>query len=134
MIQVSGGEVVHSRLNCHFGQSTRRRHCQVATSHATGKNSPPLSISEALIQQQALEVAPSSCISIEEPSSLAMSVLGSPRTQSLTEQSNTLRQELKEWEKTFAAANGGRKAGRDDIKKDAVIGIIVQKFAPLLPG
>jgi hypothetical protein len=63
-----------------------------------------------------------------------MSVLGSPRTQSLTEQSTTLRQELKEWEKTFAAANGGRKAGRDDIKKDAVIGIIVQKFAPLLPG
>lgn len=33
-----------------------------------------------------------------------------------------LRQELKAWEKSFAAANGGRKAGRDDIKKDAGIG------------
>lgn len=35
---------------------------------------------------------------------------------------NSLRQELKEWEKTFAIANGGRKAGRDDIKKNPAIG------------
>ncbi|KAL8936396.1 MAG: hypothetical protein Q9216_004955 [Gyalolechia sp. 2 TL-2023] len=33
-----------------------------------------------------------------------------------------LRLELKEWEKTFAAANGGRKAGREDIKRNADIG------------
>ena len=32
-----------------------------------------------------------------------------------------LRHELKAWEKSFAAANGGRKAGREDIKKDAGI-------------
>ena len=34
-----------------------------------------------------------------------------------------LRLELKEWEKGFAAANGGRKAGREDIKKEPEIGI-----------
>jgi len=32
-----------------------------------------------------------------------------------------LRQELKQWETRFAAANGGRKASREEIKKDATI-------------
>lgn len=32
-----------------------------------------------------------------------------------------LRQELKVWEKKFAAENNGRKAGRDDIKANADI-------------
>jgi uncharacterized small protein (DUF1192 family) len=32
-----------------------------------------------------------------------------------------LRQELKVWEKKFAAENNGRKAGRDDIKANAEI-------------
>jgi hypothetical protein len=36
--------------------------------------------------------------------------------------SGTLRQELKVWEREFAAANGERKAGRDDIKKHPSIG------------
>ena len=34
----------------------------------------------------------------------------------------SLRAELKEWERAFAAANGGRKAGKEDIRKDEVIG------------
>lgn len=34
-----------------------------------------------------------------------------------------LRAELKEWERNFSAANGGRRAGREDIKKDAAIGV-----------
>ncbi|KAF1848535.1 uncharacterized protein K460DRAFT_375387 [Cucurbitaria berberidis CBS 394.84] len=34
---------------------------------------------------------------------------------------NVLRQDLKVWEKHFAAANHGQKAGRDDIKADAEI-------------
>ncbi|KAH8819553.1 DNA replication/checkpoint protein [Xylogone sp. PMI_703] len=34
----------------------------------------------------------------------------------LTKKSTELRQELKLWEKEFSAANGGRKASRDDIK------------------
>ena len=38
-------------------------------------------------------------------------------------QQQKLRIELKEWEKGFAAANGGRKAGREDIKKEPEIGI-----------
>jgi len=41
----------------------------------------------------------------------------------LDDQVSSLRQELKVWEKEFVAANGGRKAGRDDIKKNAVIGM-----------
>ena len=39
------------------------------------------------------------------------------------EQLAVLRQELKIWEKTFAAENGGRKAGREDIKRDGGIGV-----------
>jgi hypothetical protein len=35
-----------------------------------------------------------------------------------------LRQELKVWEREFAAANGGRKAGRDDIKHHPSIGMV----------
>jgi len=38
-----------------------------------------------------------------------------------TEIISDLRHELKAWEKSFAAANGGRKAGREDIKKDVKI-------------
>lgn len=34
-----------------------------------------------------------------------------------------LRQELKAWEKSFSAANAGRKPGRDDIKQNAAIGM-----------
>ena len=40
----------------------------------------------------------------------------------LLEKSSVLRQELKVWERNFAAANGGRKAGRDDIKQNPTIG------------
>lgn len=35
-----------------------------------------------------------------------------------------LRAELKEWERSFAAANGDRKPGREDIKKDPEIGML----------
>ncbi|KAG5287129.1 DNA replication regulator sld2 [Histoplasma ohiense] len=35
--------------------------------------------------------------------------------------SSTLRAELKEWERAFTAANGGRKPGRDDIKNNPAI-------------
>ena len=34
-----------------------------------------------------------------------------------------LRLQLKEWEKSFALANGGRKAGREDIKQHPEIGM-----------
>lgn len=37
-------------------------------------------------------------------------------------QATNVRAELKVWEKSFAAANGGKKAGRDDIKQNAEIG------------
>ena len=36
----------------------------------------------------------------------------------------TLRAELKDWERAFAATHGGKKAGRDDIKKDSAIGML----------
>lgn len=41
----------------------------------------------------------------------------------LTETSNTLRGELKIWEKAFSAANDGKKASREDIKKNVEIGL-----------
>jgi DNA replication regulator SLD2 len=40
----------------------------------------------------------------------------------LQERSNSLRLELKLWEKNFASANNGQKASRDDIKKNPDIG------------
>jgi hypothetical protein len=40
----------------------------------------------------------------------------------LTEKSNTLRIELKKWEKRFASANNGHKASREDIKANPDIG------------
>lgn len=39
-------------------------------------------------------------------------------------QSANLRAELKEWERAFAAQNGGRKAERNDIKKVPEIGMV----------
>jgi DNA replication regulator SLD2 len=42
----------------------------------------------------------------------------------LIEKSNVLRVELKIWEKGFASANGGKKASRDDIKKNPEIGTL----------
>lgn len=42
--------------------------------------------------------------------------------QELTEHSNSLRIELKAWEKNFAAANDGKKASREDIKQNLEIG------------
>jgi hypothetical protein len=39
-------------------------------------------------------------------------------------QSANLRAELKEWERAFAAQNGGRKAERSDIKKAPEIGMM----------
>jgi 26S proteasome regulatory subunit N12 len=46
---------------------------------------------------------------------------------------NVLRQDLKAWEKKFAAQNDGRKAGRDDIKANAEICTLLQvKFSEVL--
>jgi len=48
----------------------------------------------------------------------------------LTEKSNSLRLELKIWEKSFATANNGKKASRDDIKKHPDIGLQYPSIAP----
>ena len=50
----------------------------------------------------------------------------------LEERSQLLRDELKSWEKLFASANAGRKAGRDDIKADQIIGMPEPNAAPKL--
>ena len=42
----------------------------------------------------------------------------------ITSQSANLRAELKEWERAFADANGGKKAERNDIKKVPEIGMV----------
>lgn len=39
------------------------------------------------------------------------------------EEFQILRQELKDWEKAFEFNNGGRKAGREDIKNHPEMGI-----------
>lgn len=53
-----------------------------------------------------------------------MSITENPAGQNthLVEQSQLLRQELKEWEKSFAATHEGQKASREDIRRDADIG------------
>jgi hypothetical protein len=48
----------------------------------------------------------------------------------LEKQSLELRQTLKEWERQFQADNG-RKAGRDDIKANPIIG---EHTAPVMEG
>lgn len=49
-------------------------------------------------------------------------------------QAASLRAELKDWERAFAAANEGEKAGRDDIKKNPEIGICHSIFINVLSG
>lgn len=57
----------------------------------------------------------------------------SPKQHSaITQQSAHLRAELKEWEKSFAAANGGRKAGREDIKKVPDICVYIHRLSWLV--
>lgn len=46
----------------------------------------------------------------------------------LSKRSNSLRLELKQWEKEFTSANNGQKASRDDIKKNPEIGESVVKY------
>lgn len=48
--------------------------------------------------------------------------------EAVLEQSKILRQELKVWERDFAASNGGRKAGRDDIKQHPTIGALRMNY------
>ncbi|PKY08294.1 hypothetical protein P168DRAFT_246742 [Aspergillus campestris IBT 28561] len=49
----------------------------------------------------------------------------------IVSQSTDLRAELKEWERTFAAANGGRKADRGDIKKVPEIAAKYKQYSRL---
>ena len=46
----------------------------------------------------------------------------SSRTSAAEDKSYKLKLELKQWEKVFAAAHDGRKAGREDIKQHPDIG------------
>lgn len=53
------------------------------------------------------------------------------QSQEIPSQSATLRAELKEWERAFAAANGGRKAERSDIKKVPEIAAKYKEYSRL---
>lgn len=46
----------------------------------------------------------------------------STRLSGAAERSAIIRSELKAWEKKFAAANGGQKPGKDDVKRNLEIG------------
>lgn len=41
-----------------------------------------------------------------------------------------IRAQLKEWERAFSAANNGKKAGKEDIKKDPGIGMYSIAWKP----
>lgn len=56
-----------------------------------------------------------------------MSIPGTPKAPRSDGLLYTLKVELKEWEKAFAAAHGGRKAGREDIKQHPDIGMRAQR-------
>ncbi|RPB11072.1 hypothetical protein P167DRAFT_566163 [Morchella conica CCBAS932] len=51
-----------------------------------------------------------------------------------TEAQKTLRQELKEWERAFADANGGRKPTREEIKRDKVIAAKYTEYYKIQPS
>ena len=53
-----------------------------------------------------------------------ISATNDTKASTVTSTADTLRNELKTWEKAFANANEGRKAGRDDIKNDPQIGML----------
>ncbi|OAP59009.1 hypothetical protein AYL99_06306 [Fonsecaea erecta] len=52
-----------------------------------------------------------------------------PTRVSLQSQADTLRLDLKEYERTFVARNGGRKPGKGDIKADAVIAAKYKEYS-----
>ena len=54
-----------------------------------------------------------------------MSIPETPKAPKPDDITQKLKLELKEWEKCFAAAHGGRKAGREDIKQNPDIGTIM---------
>ncbi|KAI5838796.1 DNA replication/checkpoint protein [Morchella snyderi] len=51
-----------------------------------------------------------------------------------TEARKTLRQELKEWERAFADANGGRKPTREEIKRDKAIAAKYKEYYKIQPS
>ena len=51
-----------------------------------------------------------------------MSIPETPNAPEVNDASKKLKLELKQWEKAFAAAHDGRKAGREDIKQNPDIG------------
>ncbi|KAE8153976.1 DNA replication regulator sld2 [Aspergillus avenaceus] len=57
--------------------------------------------------------------------------MASPEPSDITTQSAVLRAELKEWERAFAAANEGRKAGRNDIKQAPEIAAKYKEYSRL---
>ncbi|KAL8797556.1 MAG: hypothetical protein Q9195_000373 [Heterodermia aff. obscurata] len=63
-----------------------------------------------------------------------MSILGTPKAPRSDGNLHTLKAELKEWEKAFAAAHGGRKAGREDIKQHPDIATKYKQYNRLRSG
>jgi hypothetical protein len=89
----------------------------------TGLNDPLLSVfCRVHVTRTAIQYLESDC-----PSHHIIAFAPSRLTQitmsidEIEQRCNVLRQDLKVWEKKFAAENDGRKAGRDDIKGNAEI-------------
>ncbi|KAI9791803.1 MAG: DNA replication regulator sld2 [Piccolia ochrophora] len=62
---------------------------------------------------------------------MAVSAIPIEESRALDEKSRVLRSELKDWEKSFAAQNDGRKAGRDDIKQNPSIAAKYKEYNKL---
>ncbi|OAL26269.1 hypothetical protein AYO20_10146 [Fonsecaea nubica] len=59
----------------------------------------------------------------------ATPLLDTPKRASLQSQADTLRIDLKEYERSFAASHSGRKPGKGDIKADAVIAAKYKEYS-----
>lgn len=68
------------------------------------------------------------------PITMSITTLTEPGDTDTHSQSEKVRAELKAWEKSFAAANEGRKAGRQDIKQNPEIGWYPPRLRQCIEG
>src|SRR4051812_23406583 len=89
----------------------------VTASMSLGLKSWPVLARRVFAPKPSIPLAPRPCNSYNNST-----VMTDEEKTQLQDRTNILRQELKQWEKEFAANNGGKKAGREDIKANANIG------------
>lgn len=71
----------------------------------------------------ATSTATSTVFSAMDATAAISNSVASAASATIQDRLDNLRKQLKAWERDFAAANAGRKAGREDIKADCVFGM-----------